>query len=54
MLKKPAITMPATTGSRSMVSGMNGSGAFTSRSANRPHSSAEPPSSKRISGDDQR
>ena len=49
--KKPAITMPSTTVSRNMVSGMNGSGARTSRQANAAHNAADAPMRPRIVGE---
>ncbi len=48
MPKKPAATTAPTTGSRTMVSGMNGSGAVIRRHTNSAHISAETPTRPRI------
>ena len=53
MLKKPAITLARTSGSRSTESGMNGSAAVDSRHENSAHSDADPPRSARICHDAQ-
>ncbi len=53
-IAKKAVTMVApTTGSRSMASGMKGSGARARRSAKRPQSSAEAAIIATISGEPQ-